>query len=528
MPEPLPPAVLDAAVAGATPRQRAALALVCREWRAAVLRAAPRVDAPLRSDAGAASLAAWLGAHGGELLEVSVSTEGLFGRHCTPATRLSIFAALHAAAGSAPPAVAAGAGSDGDGDGDGSSDGEDEAPPGQLEPQAGQQSRAVRPLRLRSLRASMRIGAPECAALASLPAPALASLELTGSRTRRLGLDGVRALAEGLSQLTCLKVQHLGIGNDAAALLAQRLPRLVDVSLAGNNLGPPAAASVAQHSTALTALDLSINSTRRAARPDRAAPPRRRERGALQRGPRRARGRGAARLEALNVAGNRLSKAEPLAALLHLSSVVLSRNPLQLSAGRVLAGLPELRELVLFEALASPKGVAPLSALAAVTSLTLGADPALHPEGEAGAKLALAGARGAGKLLAGLAAGGRLGSLAAPCSGLDDGGARALGRLGGSLVHLNLGYNPISAAGLRVEQAAVLAAVAAGLRGLTYINLEEIGDVSDRAGRGGHAALWAALPDLCVLAARSYGRGGPGTSTGGAAFRSGRVMISCG
>ena len=84
--------------------------------------------------------------------------------------------------------------------------------PLQLQPQP-------RELKLRQLSANMRLTPADCAAIAALPAPHLRRLELQGSRTRRLGIDGVRALAV-LTQLTCLKMQQLAIGDDATLLLA--------------------------------------------------------------------------------------------------------------------------------------------------------------------------------------------------------------------------------------------------------------------------------------------------------------------
>jgi hypothetical protein len=68
-----------------------------------------------------------------------------------------------------------------------------------------QQQDQVKPLRLTHLAVNARLAIPDCAAIASLPAPQLASLALLGSRTRRLGFDGVGSLAQ-LHQLTSLKV----------------------------------------------------------------------------------------------------------------------------------------------------------------------------------------------------------------------------------------------------------------------------------------------------------------------------------
>jgi hypothetical protein len=118
------------------------------------------------------------------------------------------------------------------------------------------------------------------------------------------------------------------------------------------------------------------------------------------------------------------------------------------------------------------------------------------------------------------------------------------------LRHLNLRSN------VQVEKSAVIAA-AAGLSTLTYLNLLELSDVSAQPGaaataaaaaagtagggaarvgvRGSvaagasgasgaallHADVWAALPNLQELVVGTYGQGG-------SAFRSGRLMISCG
>lgn len=113
-------------------------------------------------------------------------------------------------------------------------------------------------LQLQQLSANMRLTPADCAAIASLPAPHLARLELQGSRTRRLGIDGVRALA-AMTQLTSLKLQQLGIGDEATVLLVQGLPGLQLLSLSGNNIGPAGAAAIAQHCSKLQQLDLSIN-----------------------------------------------------------------------------------------------------------------------------------------------------------------------------------------------------------------------------------------------------------------------------
>jgi hypothetical protein len=52
------------------------------------------------------------------------------------------------------------------------------------------------PLQLRRLAANLRLSAADCAAIATLPAPQLQILEVHGSRTRRLTLDGVQSLVQ--------------------------------------------------------------------------------------------------------------------------------------------------------------------------------------------------------------------------------------------------------------------------------------------------------------------------------------------
>jgi hypothetical protein len=72
-----------------------------------------------------------------------------------------------------------------------------------------------------------------------------------------------------------------------------------------------------------------------------------------------------------------------------------------------------------------------------LTSLTLGADPSLNPEGSS-ANLLLSKTRAVSSLVSGVAEAGKLAMLAVPCTGLTDAGGKLLGKLGASLVHLNL------------------------------------------------------------------------------------------
>jgi hypothetical protein len=208
----------------------------------------------LKSDTGAESISHWLQQHAGQLQELELSTVGLYSRHIHPPTRLRLFQALHAAAGSTAAEDLGDAGR-GAANAESSSEEEEEQPDteqqqqdaagqqgstGQLEQQptaeaaaeaagspAGiapaaadaatqhdpsihdqqqqQQQTQTKPLRLIHLAVNARLAIPDCAAIASLPAPHLASLALLGSRTRRLGLDGAGSLAQ-LRQLTSLKV----------------------------------------------------------------------------------------------------------------------------------------------------------------------------------------------------------------------------------------------------------------------------------------------------------------------------------
>lgn len=319
----------------------------------------------------------------------------------------------------------------------------------------------------------------------------------------------------------------------------------------------------------------------------------------------------------LDVANNKISKLDPVPALVGLTSLHIGRNPLQQSSTKVLAaaGLSKLQELVLFDA-ASAKTVAALAGLAAsLTSLTLGCDPGTTSDDAT--NLPLSKTRTCSALFTALAEAGKLQAFAAPCTGLGDAQAKLLARFKGrALVSLNLSYNYLSPEGLsflkdlpqlrrlevramrpelsdaaarvlakcsrlelldvadndlssegvrqlgagqlqrlehlnlrnnvQVEKYAVMAA-APGLSALTYLNLLELSDVAARPGvrpaggtaaaaaaaaaAGGpaaaaaaapaHADIWAALPNLQELVVGAYNQAG-------GAYRSGRVMISCG
>lgn len=143
-------------------------------------------------------------------------------------------------------------------------------------------------------------------------------------------------------------------------------------------------------------------------------------------------------LRHLDAGNNRITKADPLTALVSLTSLVLSRNPLQLNCSKVLAGMP-LQSLVLFSA-APARATSHLSGGALtqqLTSLTLGADPSLFPEGT-DESLQLAKTRTVGALFGALAEAGRLRMLSVPCTGLGDAQAKLLHKLGSSLQTLNV------------------------------------------------------------------------------------------
>ncbi|WIA09597.1 hypothetical protein OEZ85_008989 [Tetradesmus obliquus] len=569
----LPHGVLECLCGSATPRQRAALSAVCKEWRETVLLSTTSLSVNLKSDAGADSISHWLQQHACQLQELSLST--------------------------------------------------------------------------------------------------LANLALLGSRTRRLGFDGVGSLAQ-LCQLTSLKVERLGIGDDAAVMLARSLTQLLQLSLSGNNIGPAGAAGIARHLTRLQQLDVSVNRIKDAGLSSLCSSLHRLDTlnlsGNIKFAPATlqqlqsltsltslhasstglcnqglaalAHSLQGAPLRVLDAAGNKVSKVDAVTALSGLTSLTLSRNPLQLACSKVLASsLPQLQELILFDAL-SAKAVGALAGLApSLTCLTLGCDPGTTAHDAP--NLPLSKTRTCSALFSAFAEAGNLQVLSVPCAGLGDAQAKMLARFGPgaksgvtvitartSLVALNLGYNSISAEGLgflrelpqlvrlelrsmrpeltdaaakalvrcsrlelldlafndfssegvtqlgtsgqlarlrhlnlrsnvQVEKSSVIAA-AAGLSALTYLNLLELSDVSARPGaaaaaaggaagaggaragaRGGtagaaagagaagggaallHADVWAALPNLQELVVGTYGQGG-------SAFRSGRLVISCG
>jgi Leucine-rich repeat (LRR) protein len=143
-------------------------------------------------------------------------------------------------------------------------------------------------------------------------------------------------------------------------------------------------------------------------------------------------------LQALDASNNRISKAEPLTGLVSLTCLNLSRNPLQLNSSKVLAGLP-LQSLALFDA-APARGVSHLAGAVLtqhLTSLTLGSDPSLNPEGTDEA-LQLSKTRTCSTLFGALAESERLQVLSVPCTGLGDAQGKLLGKLGASLQALNI------------------------------------------------------------------------------------------
>lgn len=143
-------------------------------------------------------------------------------------------------------------------------------------------------------------------------------------------------------------------------------------------------------------------------------------------------------LQALDAGNNRITKADPLTGLVSLTSLNLSRNPLQLNCSKVLAALP-LQQLALFDAVPA-RAVSHLAGSTLtqhLTSLTLGADPSTHTEGtEEG--LQLSKTRVCGVLFGTLAEAARLKVLSVPCTGLGDAQAKLLGKLGASLQMLNI------------------------------------------------------------------------------------------
>lgn len=143
-------------------------------------------------------------------------------------------------------------------------------------------------------------------------------------------------------------------------------------------------------------------------------------------------------LQALDAGNNRITKAEPLTALVSLTNLNLSRNPLQLNCSKVLAGLP-LQQLALFDA-APARAVSHLAnsrLTQHLTSLTLGADPSTHAEGSDDG-LQLCKTRTCSVLCGALAEAARLRVLSVPCTGLGDAQAKLLSKLGCSLQVLNV------------------------------------------------------------------------------------------
>lgn len=123
------------------------------------------------------------------------------------------------------------------------------------------------------------------------------------------------------------------------------------------------------------------------------------------------------------------------------------------------SSLPQLQELILFDAL-SAKAVGALAGLApSLTCLTLGCDPGTTADDAS--NLPLSKTRTCSALFSAFAEAGNLQVLSVPCAGLGDAQAKMLARFGPgakggvtvitartSLVALNLGYNSISAEGL--------------------------------------------------------------------------------
>ncbi|KAF6260338.1 hypothetical protein COO60DRAFT_899326 [Scenedesmus sp. NREL 46B-D3] len=424
MQQQLPHGVLECLCRSASPRQRAALSAVCKEWREVVLLSTTSLSVNLKSDTGVDSISQWLQQHAGQLQELELSTVGLYSRHIHPPTRLRLFQALHAAAGSTAAEQLGGAAAGAAGAAGASTSEEEEeldaeqqqqraAEPQRSSDQQLQQAAAspasvvaaadadtasqqhhrrhsqqqaqVKPLRLTHLAVNARLAVPDCAAIASLPAPQLGSLALLGSRTRRLGFDGVGSLAQ-LRQLTSLKVERLGIGDDATVMLARSLTQLLQLSVSGNNIGPGGAAGISRHLGRLQQLDVSVNRIKDAGLASLCTSLDRLESlnlsGNIKFAPATlqqlqrltsltslqasttglcnqglaalANGLASAPLRVLDAAGNKISKVDAITALTGLTSLTLSRNPLQLACSKVLASsLPHLQELVVFDAVSA-------------------------------------------------------------------------------------------------------------------------------------------------------------------------------
>jgi hypothetical protein len=143
-------------------------------------------------------------------------------------------------------------------------------------------------------------------------------------------------------------------------------------------------------------------------------------------------------LQYLDAGNNRITKADPLTALVSLTSLNLSRNPLQLNCSKLIATMP-LQSLVLFDA-APARAISHLAGATLaqhLTALTLGQDPSLNPEG-ADESLQLAKTRACKALFGALAEVGRLRVLSVPCTGLGDAQGKLLSKLGASLQVLNV------------------------------------------------------------------------------------------
>lgn len=298
----LPAGVLEHLLTTSSQRQLACLATVCKEWNETVTKTRTQLSVHLKSDAGSSSISFWLQRCASQLKQLQLAHMGTYGRSCHPNTRLQLFQALHEAC-SGPAAATAAA----DTAHHCNSASESETlssvavdvavhnssrsvgalgntpaaaqavhsrtdPPGLLSSQQQPQQLnyhqhtgngpAARshpsPLQVTDLGANMRLTPADCAAIGSLPVPHLSSLQLLGSRTRRLGIDGIRSLLQ-LQQLSSLTVSRFGIGDDATVLLARGLPGLQVLCLSGNNIGPVGAGAVGDNLSGLQQLDMSIN-----------------------------------------------------------------------------------------------------------------------------------------------------------------------------------------------------------------------------------------------------------------------------
>eukprot|EP00878_Enallax_costatus_P012512 GHUV01013067.1.p1 GENE.GHUV01013067.1~~GHUV01013067.1.p1 ORF type:complete len:679 (+),score=139.93 GHUV01013067.1:231-2267(+) len=529
----LPEGVLEHLLTTSSQRQLARLAAVCKDWNEAVTQARTRLSVNVKSDAGTSSISRWLQRYACQLKQLEIGHVGTYGRSCHPDTRLQLFQSLHAACGStAAGTVAAHAADRSDRDSEvehpsstaaavdntnhdssrhgipssstaasaevvdshtapaGPSSAQLQQQPQQLNQQphtgtripanaasaARYNSSNPEPLQLAHLAANMRLAPADCAAIASLPAPHLTSLQLLGSRTRRLAIDGVKSLLQ-LQQLSSLTVSRFGIGDDATVLLARGLPRLRVLCLSGNNIGPVGAAAVGEHLSGLQQLDMSINRIKDAGLVAlcaltnlqtlnlhgnvRFSPSalqslsQLKTLSSIQLGSNTICNQGLAaiaaalpQLASLDLSNNKIHKTDALTGFVQLTSLALSRNPLQLGCAKVVAGLVGLQELVMFDAVAA-KSVVQLTGLAgSLTSLTIGLDPSVNLDDTASPPLAKT--RTCTALFGALAVAGKLAVLSVPCCGIDDAGAKALGRFGSCITALNLSYNRLHAGGLKL------------------------------------------------------------------------------